>query len=251
MPTLREGVAPERRISVEDGEMRHGRKSRSLLVDGYKRHILRDLESELIPVVGVTAANAPEASVTDSIAEDLKTQGLRVREWHIDRAYLSSRVVRERGEGVEIYCKAWPVRSGPYFPKTAFHLDWERHEIRCPAEVTLPFEAGGVVQFPAATCGACELRERCTRSVQGRSVTIHPDERLLEELRERQLTPEGRAKLRERTAVEHGLAHVGQWQGDRARYVGVRKNLFDLRRTAVVNNLHVIARKPVVTAQAA
>jgi hypothetical protein len=254
-PTLREGVAAERRISVEDGEMRHGRKSRSLLIDGYKRHILHDLDSGLIPVVGVTAANAPEASVTDSIVEDLKAQELSVREWHIDRAYLASRVVKERSEEVEIYCKAWPVRSGPYFPKTAFHLDWERHEIECPNEVRLPFEVGGVVHFPAAVCEACELRERCTRSAQGRSVTIHPDEELLEELRERQLTPQGRAKLRERVAVEPGalwaLAHVGQWQGDRARYVGVRKNLFDLRRTAVVNNLHVIARKPVVTAKAA
>jgi transposase len=38
------------------------------------------------------------------------------------------------------------------------------------------------------------------------------------------------------------LAHIGQWQGDRARYLGTRKNLFDLRRMAVVYNLHVIAR---------
>src|SRR5919202_1465809 len=151
-PTLREGVAAERRISVEDGEMRHGRKSRSQLIDGYKRHILRDLDSGLIPAVGVTAANAPEASVTESIAADLKAHGLSVVEWHIDRAYLSSSVVRERGEGVEIYCKAWPVRSGPYFPKTAFQLDWERHEMRCPAGVTLAFEEGGVVHFPVATC---------------------------------------------------------------------------------------------------
>ena len=44
-PTLRQGVAADRRISVEDAEMRHGRKSRSLLVDGYKRHVLRDLDS--------------------------------------------------------------------------------------------------------------------------------------------------------------------------------------------------------------
>ncbi len=249
--TLREGVAPERRISVEDGEMRHGRKSRSLLVDGYKRHIVRDLESGLIPVVGVTPANVPEASVTDSIEDDLAAQDLRVGEWHIDRAYLASRMVKERSEEVEIYCKAWAVRSGPYFAKTAFELDWERQEIRCPNNVTLPFEVGGQVQFPAASCGVCPLRERCTRSAGGRSVSIHPDEKLMEELRERQLTPQGRAKLRERTAVEHGLAHVGYWQGDRARYRGVRKNLLDLRRTAVVHNLHVIARHEAALAKAA
>ncbi len=37
-------------------------------------------------------------------------------------------------------------------------------------------------------------------------------------------------------------AHIGHWQGNRARYLGQRKNLFDLRRVAVVHNLHVIAR---------
>jgi hypothetical protein len=47
-------VARDRRISVEDEHMRHGRKSRSTLVDGYKRHVLRDLDSGLVPAVGIT-----------------------------------------------------------------------------------------------------------------------------------------------------------------------------------------------------
>ena len=76
-------------------------------------------------------------------------------------------------------------------------------------------------------------------------MSIHPDEALLAELRYRQQDPEGRAKLRERVAVEHALAHVGHWQGRRARYLGTRKNLLDLRRVAVVHNLHVIARQPI------
>ena len=72
-------------------------------------------------------------------------------------------------------------------------------------------------------------------------MSIHLAEALLAGLRQRQQTPEGRAKLRERVAVEHALAHVGHWQGRRARYRGTRKNLFDLRRVAVVHNLHIIA----------
>jgi hypothetical protein len=40
--------------------------------------------------------------------------------------------------------------------------------------------------------------------------------------------------LRQRTAVEHSAARIGHWQGCRARYRGIRKTLFDLRRTAVV-----------------
>jgi hypothetical protein len=45
-------------------------------------------------------------------------------------------------------------------------------------------------------------------------------------------------------AVEHRLAHSGYRQGWHARYRGVRKNLFDRCRCAVVQNLHVIARLP-------
>jgi transposase len=52
-------------------------------------------------------------------------------------------------------------------------------------------------------------------------------------------------------AVEHALAQVGRWQGDRARYLGQRKNLFDLRRVAVVHNLHVLQRLPGPEAMAA
>lgn len=42
-PTLRRGVAREWLVSVEDPQMRHGRKSRSVRFSGYKRHVLRDL----------------------------------------------------------------------------------------------------------------------------------------------------------------------------------------------------------------
>jgi hypothetical protein len=249
-PTLRHGVAAERRISIEDAEMRHGRKSRSLLVDGYKRHVLRDLDSRLIVAVGVTPANAPEASVTDAIETDVAAQQCTLRELHIDRAYLASKLVQQRTEQLAIFCKAWPVRQGPYFPKSVFQLDWAQHTLRCPGGETMPFEPGGVVKFPAAICAGCALRERCTASASGRSVSIHPDEALLQELRERQQTPQGRAQLRERVAVEHALAQVGRWQGRRARYRGVRKNVFDLRRCAVVHNLHVLMRLP-QTGQAA
>jgi DDE family transposase len=125
--------------------------------------------------------------------------------------------VRDRSADLQIYCKAWPVRNGNRFPKTAFQLDWERHFLRCPNQQELPFVPGGVVQVPAEICRACPLRERCTTSRNGRRVSIHPDEALLCELRERQLTEVGRVKLRERVAVEHALAHIGHWQGRRAR----------------------------------
>jgi hypothetical protein len=245
---LRRGVTPDRRISVEDADMRHGRKSRTHLIDGYKRHVLRDLDQEVVRAVGVTLANAPEADVTDAIAADVAAQGATLAEIHIDRAYLSSALVRDRGPELTIYCKAWPVRQGAHFAKTAFHLDWDRSLLTCPHGEEMPFVPGGLVHFPTATCQACPVRDRCTASPHGRSVSIHRDERLLEELRARQQTAAGRAALRERVQVEHTLAHIGTWQGNRARYHGQRKNLFDTRRMAAVENLHIIQRLPPVAA---
>lgn len=59
-------------------------------------------------------------------------------------------------------------------------------------------------------------------------------------------TPEGWAALRQRTVIEHSLAPLGHWQGRRAHYRGTRKDLFDLRRCADVDNLHVIARHQIL-----
>jgi len=85
-PKLRKGVAKNRRISIEDAEMRHGRKSRKKRFDGYKRHILKDLQSGLVRAVGITPANVPEADVTHAIASDER----------ISRSYLRRIIHRPR-----------------------------------------------------------------------------------------------------------------------------------------------------------
>jgi transposase len=153
--SLIKGVAKDRRISIEDGQMRNVRKSRSVRVDGYKRHVLHDLDTGLIRAVGLTPANVPEASVTEAISADLERQGARLKELHIDRAYLSSHLVREQSSDLEVYCKAWPVRASKYFHKQTFTLDWERQIICCPAKQEMPFVPGGVVHFPKDSCAQC------------------------------------------------------------------------------------------------
>jgi len=135
-PVLRRGVARDRRISVEDAQMRHGRKSRSVLFDGYKRHVLHDLDSGLIPAVGITPANAPEASVTDDIAGDLDAAGRHLAELHIDRAYLASRLVRDRGPDLQVFCKAWRVPGLRARPASGW---WRRRTRSAPG----PADCGG------------------------------------------------------------------------------------------------------------
>jgi len=241
---LKDGVAKERRISVRDGQMRHGRKSKTSRVDGYKRHIALDLDDKLILAVAVTPANRPEAEATDDLLADVRRHGDTVEELHIDRGYLPApAIATERAAGVRIRCKPFPLRNAGRFTKADFALDLLAQRITCPEGQSVPLQLGHVARFPSIVCAACPSRSRCTTAAKaGRSLSIHAAEPLLLELRQARAEPAGRAALRERTFVEHGLAAVSRSQGRKARYLGVRKNLFDVRRHAAVANLHTAAR---------
>ena len=250
---IREGVAPDRRISVEDAEMRHGRKSRSKRFDGYKEHISRDLDFPAIVACAVTPANRPEEEGAAPMAEDIKRQRLRLVELHIDRAYVNSPVVDDvlAGGGI-VFAKPWGqrARAPGMFSKLDFKIDLRAKTITCPAGEAEPFQAGDTVEFDPEACGACGLRAKCTQAAsgRGRTVSIAADESRQRKFRKLQQTGPGREALRRRTAVEHALAHIAARKGQRARYIGVRKNLFDLRRAAAIQNLEGIHRAICVAA---
>jgi hypothetical protein len=240
-----DGVAKDRRISVEDGEMRHGRKSKSKRIDGYKRHVATDLGSKAILACAVTPANQPEHEALPKLKLDIDAQGVRFSEFHFDRGYMGSPTVNELAEaGVVILCKPWKARNGDLFPKDDFVLDLRSKTITCPAGETEPIEFGKTVQFNADACGACSLRTQCTSAAQGngRSVSILENEKLQKRLRTLSQTKAGRQRFRERVPVEHSLAHIGQRQGRRARYGSTRKNLYDLRRAASIQNMEIVQR---------
>ncbi|WP_437304447.1 hypothetical protein [Sorangium sp. So ce388] len=73
-------------------------------------------------------------------------------------------------------------------------------------------------------------------------MSIAEDEALQGKFRKLEQTRPGRAVLRQRTAVEHALAHIAARKGQSARYIGARRNLFDLRRAAAIQNLEAAQR---------
>jgi Transposase DDE domain len=244
---IREGVAPDRRISIEDAEMRHGRKSKTKRFDGYKEHIARDLTLPVILACAVTPANRPEEEGAAPIKLDIERQGLFISELHIDRAYVNSPVVDEvRKGGGEVFSKPWAQRARRpgLFSKLDFKIDLRTKTITCPEGEVEPFEPGHTVEFNPEACGACSQRAKCTQAAsgRGRTVSIAHDEAQQKQFRKLQQTRSGRALFRERTPVEHALAHIAARKGHRARYLGVRKNLFDLRRAAAIQNLEAIHR---------
>jgi hypothetical protein len=244
---IREGVAVDRRISIEDAEMRHGRKSRSKRFDGYKEHIARDLDVPAIIACAVTPANRPEEEGAAPIADDIDRQGFTISELHIDRAYVNSPLVTDvQNEGGSIRSKPWAqrAREPDMFSKAAFRIDVRTNTITCPAGEVEPFEPGETVHFDPEACGPCPLRANCTQAAsgKGRSVSMGNDEPLQHKLRQLQGSSSGREILRERVAVEHSLAHIAARKGNRARFIGVRKNLFDLRRASTIQNLEALQR---------
>jgi hypothetical protein len=248
------GVAENRRIAVEDGQMRHGRKSKRQRSDGYQRHVATDWDSQAILACAVTPANQAEHEAFPKLKADSDAQGLRFGQAHFDRGYLSSPTVAQiMAEGGEIICKPWRVSNGEFFSKQDFHLDLRAKTITCPAGQRKAIEFGRTVTFPAGACDACALRAQCTsaRPGQGRSVHIADAERLHKKRRTLASTPSGRQRFRERVPVEHRLAPIGQRQGLRARYLGTRKNLYDLRRAAAIQNLQTAQRKETALCNAA
>lgn len=245
---IREGTAKDRRVSIEDPEMRHGRKSKSKRFNGYKEHVAADLCAGLILACAVTPANVPEEEAATDLKADIDRQHARIGELLIDRGYLNSAAVNDvEGEGSEIICKPWPTPNtrGQLFKKTDFKIDIRRKTITCPAGEVESFEFGRTVEFDPDACGNCALRSQCTHasSGAGRSVQIADDEQRQKRLRALQATKKGRQRLRQRTGIEHHLAHVAARKGRRARYRGTRKNLYDLRRASAIQNLETIQRK--------
>jgi hypothetical protein len=246
-PRIRQGVAPDRRVSIEDKQMRHGRKSKSKRFNGYKRHIAADLDTRLILACAVTPANRPEEEAASELRDDIARLPDRceIEQLSIDRGYIGSSLVQDvlarRGE---VLCKPWVARNGQLFSKKDFKINIRLRTIRCPAGQVEHFEPGSVVEFDPETCAHCPLRTDCTMAShdRGRTISIAEDERLQHRLRKLVASSEGRARLRDRVAVEHRLAHVGRKQGRRARYRGVRSNVFDVRRAAAVVNLETIHR---------
>lgn len=242
---IRRGVARDRMPSLGDKEMRHGRKSKSKLFNGFKRHIVGLVGTDLIVGAVVRPANEPEHEAATPLLQDARRHG-EIVEAIIDRGYLAStELLSMRERGVAIRAKPWPSRNAGRFTKEDFSIDLGRNEVVCPAGEKAPVHAlGSIAHFPANSCRPCSLRTSCTvaTSGRGRSIAIHEHEDLLIELRALRKTPEGRATLRERTAIEHRLARLGAVQGPRARYKGARKNTLDVRRCAAVNNLEALRR---------
>jgi transposase len=247
-PTIKDGVAKDRLLSVHDPEMRHGRKSASKRFNGHKAAIVVDTDEPIITAVAVLAGNAPDAEgALDLIEQTEANTGCAVDETMGDCAYGSGETRQAFAEaGRTIIAKVPTPSNQGCFPKTAFVLDLDASSATCPAgQATQDFTpnpaGGGQFRFAASVCAACPLRAQCVRGASGRTVAVHPQERLLQEARAFQASPAFAEYRRRRQMVEHRIARLVQLGIRQARDVGTSKVLFQLLMAAAVANLTYLA----------
>ena len=244
-PAIRQGVAPDRVVSVVDPDMRHGRKSPSARVDGYKAHVLTDHDTELVLAVATTAANDPDGPQAAPLVADAKALGVPVAEVLGDTAYGDgdTRVAVE-SVGAKVTAKTQPPASTGRFVKTDFVIDPVVPSATCPAGHTTTHTGWSTdkkrrrvvtLRF-GQLCTGCPLRDACTVNRDGRSLTLNFHETRLQAARREQARPATRRKLRRRSLVERKLAELKMHGMGKARYRGARRVLLQLRLTAAVVN---------------
>jgi transposase len=257
--TLKKGVARDRIVSVHDPEMRHGRKSRSKRFDGHKAAIAVDAESQLITAVEVLAGNASDSEHALELTEaSEENTGLEVEETIGDCAYGGGNTRQAfADEDRKLVAKIGSHGRRGQIPKEEFQINLENMTCTCPAGKTTKtlVKAGKWTDrhgekhqaweflFDAAVCNACDRRPGCTKAIRGRSIRLHPQERLLQQAREFQKSDGFKEYSQIRQTAEHRLARLVQLRIRQARYFGRRKTLFQLLLAATVANLTLVANK--------
>jgi len=259
--TLKEGVARDRVISVHDPEMRHGRKSSSKRFDGHKAAIAVDAESQLITAVEVLAGNAADSEqALELTAASEENTGLEVEETIGDCAYGSGNTRQAfADEDRKLVAKVSRHGRRGQISKEEFQIDLEHMICTCPARQTTQtlIKAGKWTDrfgkkhqrwaflFDADVCNACDRRSDCAKAKghKGRSIRLHPQERLLQEARELQQSAAFKEYRQIRQTAEHRLARLVQLGMRQARYFGRRRTLFQLMMAATVANLTLVANQ--------
>lgn len=148
---------------------------------------------------------------------------------------------------------SWQAQHPDAYDITRFHIDWQAEQVVCPQGKTSHYWKPQIgvrnnpvieVNFRKKDCGACPVRELCTRSKSGpRVLTIMHQEHFeaLQAARVRQQTDAFRQQYAKRAGVEGTIGQAVNAYGMRqARYRGLDKTRFQHIATVVAINLQRI-----------
>lgn len=226
------GTASRRVISISDPEARHGRKSASKTINGFKTHVAGTLESQFVTGIAITDAATHDAEPTSALIEQTEAHGVKPDDLVGDCAYGAGANLRDsRRRGVELHTKEPSPSARTAFPKKDFDIDVDALRVTCPAGVTTtnytmvgtndPDGPAPQFRFPKEDCQACPLRaDCCTATARGgsRVVRLNAYERELQDNRAFARTERGKQVLRSRSSVERLISHLVRMGMRHARF---------------------------------
>lgn len=244
-------TAPGRIVSITDPEARHGRKSSSKAITGFKTHIMGTIVSQFVTAIKMTDAGTHDAKPTVALIEQADEAALKPDEALGDCAYGTGANLRACKEaGVDMRTKL-PTPSHKCLTKREFQINLDKMEVTCPNGVTStthrsvkdPADSEETVEkfsFPKNTCQGCPLRDKCsaqTAKGAGRTVVLSRYEPEIQELQRYNATPESKVTLKKRSAVERLLSHLVRMGMRHARFFGMHMAQFQAFLTAAAYNV--------------
>jgi len=256
---------PERAPSAEliaspyDPDARYSTKRRIAWV-GYKVHLTEtcnDGQPAVITQVLTTPATTPDCVMGPAIHQDLATRGLLPGLHLLDGGYVDADLLVTAHTQHQIDVVGPPFgsyshqrRAGQGYDLSAFVIDWEAQQARCPqGRTSIRWTPGQDVsgdpvvriRFHAATCRACPVRQACTQAKDApRQLTVRPHahHEAIQAARQRQETAEFKAQYARRAGVEgthaQGIRRCGLRQ---SRSLGLAKTHLQHLATAVALNV--------------
>jgi hypothetical protein len=243
-PRIRRGVAPGRTVSVHDPESRHGHKSTGKGYTGHKAHVAVDTDSGVVTATTVTAPSGSEGSQVTALAEMTRAAtGSAIAGAVGDSAYSSRVSLAAAAAGSITLTTTMPGPSGGKLGPGDFNVSHDGRLATCPAGHTATRVARSKTSFihtwNSQICGACPLRQRCTRAA-ARTLVVPPDFHARRARERFARSPEGRVLLRTRVVVEHTIGRLKNLGAGVARYCGRAKTQAQWLWTAAVANLMLV-----------
>ncbi len=252
----------ERVVSPYDVQARSARKRDTDWL-GYKSHLTETCDEgpdalHLIVHGETTLATTEDHEVVAPLLEQERKLGRAPEEMYVDMGYTSGPLLVQQASlgtrliGPVATSSSWQQREQRGFAPQDFELDWQEQVARCPQGQRSQSWSEGedkrgkpitVIQFAKAVCQDCPMRSCCTRSPDGRSLTLgrEPVQQALEQRRREQVTPAFQKQYARRAGVEATISQGVRTKGLRqARYRGQDKvHLHHLRIAAAINVVRI------------
>lgn len=249
---IAKGTVPGRVISITDPEARHGRKSSSKVIKGFKTHVTGTIASQFVTGIKITDASVHDAKPTADLIKQTEANGVKPSELVGDAAYGTGANIRESAQlDVEILTKLTSPSHRNSIPKRDFDIDLEAMRVTCPEGViaersTLIKDPVGSEEkvakfyFDKKLCNQCPRRQECSSTAakgRGRNITLNVYEKEFQKTNAFNSTDRAKAVLRSRSAIERLLSHLVRMGMRHARFFGMYNVQFQAFMTAAAYNL--------------